>query len=197
MRVEKHSFLPQRGFTLIELMVGITILAILLAIAVPSFRGSMASSRVTSSTNEIVSALALARSEAIRRGTRISVCKSTNGTGCAAAGGWEQGWIVFVDTNRPGGDAAVNAGDVVLTRTGPQAGELSILGTAAVANYLSFAADGTVRNMAGTALAGRLRVCSTSTAINDARRAREIDVSSAGRIATSVVSLGAACAAPA
>lgn len=196
MRVGKHSFSPQRGFTLVELIVAIAILAILLGVAVPSFRGAIAANRVTSSTNELVGAMALARSEAIRRGSRISVCKSANGATCAAAGGWEQGWIVFVDTNRPGGDAAVNNGDVILTRTGVQPAGLSMLGAAAVANYVSFAADGSVRTMAGAAQAGRLRVCSTSTAVDDARRAREIDITSAGRLVTAVVNTGSACQAP-
>ena len=77
----KHSFTywpgrlrgPQAGFTLIELMVGVAIMGILLMVGVPSFQSAVASSRLTTSTNDVVSALALARTEAIRRGARVTV----------------------------------------------------------------------------------------------------------------------------
>ena len=177
-------------------MVGVAVLAILLAIAVPSFRSTVASNRLSATTNDVVGAIALARSEAIRRGVRVTVCKSAAGTACTTAGQWSQGWIVFVDTTRAGADAALDAGEVVVARGMATPGGVSIQGTATVANYLSFAADGTVRTLAGTALAGSLLVCSNAAALADTARARRLDLSSAGRVAASTVTATASCPAP-
>lgn len=180
--------------TLIELMVGITIMGILLAIGVPSFQSSIASSRLTGLNNDLVSTLALARSEAIRRGTRVTVCKSTNGTACVTTGDWAQGWIVFIDPTRITTDASVDAGETIVSSiTGIPAG-LNLVGEAAVANFISFAADGTTRSMIGAPQQGRLRVCSTSSSLPDSRRARDINVTVTGRVGTSTpASVGIAC----
>lgn len=98
--MKKHS-----GFTLIELMVTLAVAAILITVAVPSLRTIIQNNRITTQTNELVTAFNLARSEAIKRATLISVCASSTGVSCA--GNWEQGWIVFTD---PGNDGAVTAG---------------------------------------------------------------------------------------
>ena len=63
----------QRGFTLVELMIVITLLAVVAGIAVPSFRGMVADNRIAASTNSVVSALNYARSEALREGRRVEV----------------------------------------------------------------------------------------------------------------------------
>lgn len=196
MRLECAVPRAQRGLTLIELMVGVTVLSILLLFAVPSFQGTIARSRLTSSTNDLVSAMALARSEAIRRGTRVTVCKTANGTACTTSGGWQQGWLVFADPTRGSAAATVDAGETVIAVAGARPGNINVLGTANFANFVSFAADGTVRTMNGTSMAGRLRVCSNAGALTDATRARELDITSAGRLATTVVNVTSACVAP-
>src|SRR5687768_3569934 len=85
-----------RGFTLLELMVTLTVAGILLGVGVPSFVDMVRSNRAAANINELSTAFAIARNEAIRRGTNITVCRSTNGTACGAD--WADGWIVFVDT---------------------------------------------------------------------------------------------------
>lgn len=86
----------KRGFTLIELMVTIAVLAILLAVAIPSYQTFVMNSRMASQTNDLITALSLARSEAVKRAANVTVCASSNSTTAipTCTGGWAQGWIV-------------------------------------------------------------------------------------------------------
>src|SRR5512143_1298613 len=102
--------MKQWGATLLELMVVLAIAGILLAIGVPALAALAQSSRLSSSTNELVASLHLARSEAIKRNTRAVMCPSQTGNACAENGAWHQGWVVFHDPNN---NAALDAGEVV------------------------------------------------------------------------------------
>lgn len=118
MHIQSHY---NQGFTLIELMVTVSIAAILLGIAIPNFTSTITSNRLTTNANELVSALNLARSEAVKRGQQVVIRKT--GTN------WENGWQVFVDIDRdtPSSDAdtfnddgdanACEAGEDCLLRT--------------------------------------------------------------------------------
>jgi len=106
------------GFTLIELMVTISIAAIILGMAVPSFISTITSNRLTTNANELVTALNLARSEAVKRGLQVTVRrKGTTSTQ------WESGWDVFVDSdgsnafNDNGTDPLCEIGEDCLLRT--------------------------------------------------------------------------------
>lgn len=129
----------QRGFTLIELIVVMVIIGIAAGIAIPSFRGFTNSTNATTAANDLVSALNLARSEAVTRGRNVTVCKSANQTACTTSGNWAQGWIVFVDVD---GDGTVDAGDTLLrVYSGPK-GDTTMVGNANVDDRLTYAPTG-------------------------------------------------------
>jgi type IV fimbrial biogenesis protein FimT len=109
------------GVTLVELMFALTVLGILLAIAVPSFRGASLSSRLSAIANDLHSSVQIARSEAIKSNTTVTLCTSTNGTSCAASGDWEQGWIVLdVNDNVIDSHAALQDGYRVIEASGTE-----------------------------------------------------------------------------
>lgn len=87
----------ETGFTLLELMVSIGIVAILLAIGVPSFRYVTTANRVSAEVNGLLGDLQFARAEAIKEGQTVTVCASTDGGSCAGGSSWTGGWIVFSD----------------------------------------------------------------------------------------------------
>ena len=105
------------GFTAIELLVTVSIVAILAALAAPSFTPLIESWRVRQATEQLSSSLYFARSEAIKRGGQIAIQKLPNNTnGCTTATGnrdWDCGWFVCHDTNNNG---TCNVNEPVLQR---------------------------------------------------------------------------------
>jgi type IV fimbrial biogenesis protein FimT len=164
-----------RGFTLIELAIVLAIASILLGSAIPSFIGLVRSSRLTASTNDLLGSILLARAEAVKHRSRVALCKSTDGVSCAATGGWEQGWIVFHDTNNNG---LHDAGEQVVWRAQPLADNLRLSGNLNVAKYISYSPTGDAKLTSGAFQAGTITLCNVSAAKGDAR---QIVISAAGR----------------
>jgi type IV fimbrial biogenesis protein FimT len=84
----------ERGFTMMELLVAVSIAAVLFAIGVPMYRNASLGARLSAAANNLLASVQLARSEAIKRNVQVTLCASSDGATCAASGGWEQGWIV-------------------------------------------------------------------------------------------------------
>lgn len=146
-----------RGFTLIELMITLVILAVLVLIAAPSFTEMMNRNNVVSGTNEVVSLLQAARLESVRRNARVEVCPSTDGTTC---GGSNWGRTI----TRGAGGAVYR--DTTLDR------RLTVRGSAAVGNKILFRPDGLARSgtSATTVLNGQIEVCiNASRPVQNAR----------------------------
>lgn len=107
-----------RGFTLLELMIVVSLAAVILSLGVPGFQDFIRNNRHATELNNLISTLQVARSEAVSRNRRIGICPTTDNTNCAGNTNWEVGWMVFVDEN---GDGSRAGGDEVLrSYEGPQ-----------------------------------------------------------------------------
>lgn len=101
----------QRGLSLYDLLTSIGVVGALGVGAVGGLHPMLERQRLSTDVNLLVTHLALARSEAIRRATPVTVCKSATGAGCTPDSRWEDGWIVFVDANS---DEELDAGEVII-----------------------------------------------------------------------------------
>lgn len=128
-----------RGFTLIELMVTLAVLAILLTVALPNFQIFVMNGRMASQTNDLITALNLARSEAVKRAANVTVCASSDGASCT--GSWAAGWIVRDAAGTPirvqralgSGSTLTGGTDVASAITFTASGRTTIPTTATVA----------------------------------------------------------------
>ncbi|MBD3641302.1 MAG: GspH/FimT family pseudopilin [Marinobacter sp.] len=149
------------GFTLLELLVTITILGIIATYAIPSFRQMILNNRLTAQTNETTSIISFARSEASKLRTGVvTICGSADSATCSGNAALETGLIVFRDDDM---DAAVDAGtDTLLKVSGALAGgnTLRILDmTSDGGNYVQFDNKGFPRASATNNVAGTFILC--------------------------------------
>ncbi|HEX7048558.1 MAG TPA: GspH/FimT family pseudopilin [Gammaproteobacteria bacterium] len=111
------------GFTLIELIVTISVAAILVGIGIPSMTDLMKTNRRASAVNSLVSQMQLARSTAASRGVAVSLCHSSNASSCSGQEDpdWAQGWVLFIDNNQDGnpdatdGNGNMDAGETLVS----------------------------------------------------------------------------------
>lgn len=146
------------GFTLVELMVTVAVLAILIGLAVPSFVDVTLGSKLREQANDMVAAVALARSEAVKRNQRVTLCASSNGSSCLSSGGWHQGWIV-----RSAGGAVIQVhvaspSGFQITDTADGALSVDLLPTGAASDSLE------------------LKICRSSPAVGDQERLVKISL---------------------
>lgn len=164
-----------QGFTLIELLVAVMVLAVLATIATPSLVAMIDSAKLTSASNDLLAHLHLARSEAIKRNSRVVLCKSADGAACSESGGWEQGWIVFHDADN---DSERSGSETIIQRQLPLAASLRLTGNQNVAKYVSFSPSGATKLVGGNFQAGKLTVCRHSA---EGGEARQIVLNAVGR----------------
>lgn len=171
----------EAGLTLMELLVTIAVLGVLLGIGLPAFGGLVQENRLTAATNHFVAALHATRSEAVRRNLRVTLCKSANADQCVATGGWEQGWIVFVDSDSTG---ERSEDDPILIVGGGFRDGISIAGNAMVENYISYVGLGSTRRANGSLQMGTITLCAGDSG-------RRIIISRTGRARVQSAQCGA------
>lgn len=92
----------QRGFTLIEMLIAVALLAVILTTAIPALGRFVEQQRLTAAANQLVGHLQFARGQAINHNTRVAACPSSDGLTCTGGNRWEIGWIVYLDPNQAG-----------------------------------------------------------------------------------------------
>lgn len=166
------------GFTLLELLVTIAVVAILTVWAVPGFGNMIQESRRAAANNELITTLTYARTIAISRRVPVIVCKSTNATTstptCSTSGTdyWDSGWFAYVDNN---GNGSFDSGtDEVIRAHESLISGITLRGNTAFANQIAFSSAGITAN-------GTFAICDKRGWPNGARA---IDVKLGGRVET-------------
>lgn len=142
--------MPARGFTLLELIVTLTVLIILMAVGVPSFSKQIRNNNLNTATLELYQAVQLARTRAVATNSRVTL---------RAAGDWQQGWRIFLDPNHNGMREPT---ELLIAEAGPNP-NLSIRGNQPLQSYISFIGTGEGRyatgRYGGAFQAGALTLC--------------------------------------
>ncbi|MDH3588998.1 MAG: GspH/FimT family pseudopilin [Gammaproteobacteria bacterium] len=152
-----------RGFTLIELLYALTVLALVLAVGAPSFQSAVQNSRMSSSVNNMIATLQMARSEAIKRRQPVKLCVNLEDDDSCDAGDsdtdvfWHEGWMVFTD---PNDNDMVDTGEQVIRREGkmPKAVRVSTPSGQSLQVSLSYLPSG-FPDLGGLDAAGVLVFC--------------------------------------
>lgn len=161
-----------QGFTLHEALVSLTLVGIL-SVGAIGFTRLVQNSRIATEVNTLVADLSLARSEAIKRGRPVTICKSDTGLNCNTVAAWHDGRIVFADTNESG---ALDDGEDVV-RVGQKLRQGLSLSYSAfgpgASNYIIYQPSGMTKSQNGT-----FRFCDSTTA-------RTVILYKTGRVRTS------------
>lgn len=144
------------GFTLLEALVSMAVMGILVSLAAPAMLGLQARQQLQGQGEAFLSSLVLARSEALRRQERVSVCAQGLQGQCDTLGRWRQGWLVFADANHNGlrepGEMLIEARPAV-----PLA--LQVEARSTVKTYFSYNAEGRSASVSGAFMAGTWSFC--------------------------------------
>ena len=125
-----------KGYTLIELLTTVAIVGILTSLALPAFDNIQARNAMAGSVNLFLAQLHLARSTAVTREWRITLCPTSNGTDCNDDHkAWQDGYLIFDDTNK---NRQHDAGEQIISYQEKAAGTVKILSSSAYRNRISF-----------------------------------------------------------
>lgn len=198
--MKRQNFLPyfNSGFTLQELMLALAIFGVLSAFGVPGYIGYVRNGELSNSTTSLFSDMYYARSEAIKRKEKVTLCRSADAMAdnpvCGGANNtWSDGWIVFVDVD---GAANTYDGNDVLLKVGtPPSDNVEIVSNGNADQYIEYNTDGSLNiNLAPSVYA----VCADydQDGDYDEDRGREIRINPIGRPVITVGSI-ASCDNPA
>jgi type IV fimbrial biogenesis protein FimT len=169
---ERYRRTTGRGFTFIEIMIALVIFGLLLTAALPlTAIGLPLSSWRTTPISSPIHSMSLV-SEAIKHGYRVNLCKTRDRRQCSDVGGWEQGWLLFVDENRSG---QVEDDTMVLRREGPAGNGITMHGNRPVEDYVSYTSLGDARLLSGALQMGTFVICKPG------QNARKVVLANSGR----------------
>jgi type IV fimbrial biogenesis protein FimT len=183
------------GYSLIELMTMLAVVAIVMSFGVPMLKTYFQGNRMVTNTNDLIASISLARSEAIRRGIRTSICKSSNADSaapvCDTTANWQDGWIVFVEDATGAargafGDYETGNGDL-LVRVHPAAKGSNVTikpQDNSIKDYVSFTSRGLPKLDDGGGQSGVFSICDERGLTNSAGNviARGVELNVAGRV---------------
>jgi len=163
------------AFTLVELAVALAIAALLAAAAVPAFHGWLSAYQLANHARHLAETMTRARTEAIRRGHRVNLCKSADRQHCAGQGRWEAGFVVFVDVNR---DGRIDPDEPLLGIDGPAPPGITIEANRPLDDYVSYTSLGHARMLNGALQMGTFTLCRSG------QRALLVVLANSGRVRT-------------
>ena len=167
------SAIRSAGMTLVEVLVALAIVGVVLSTSLPNWGGFLAEREQRDLAEALMQTLLQARSEAIKRGTRVDVCPGA-GNACATnPAGWESGWIVFADNDRNGGKGIA---EPVIARAPATSPGVTIRGNRPVADYVSYTSLGQARRIDGALQMGTFTVCRAGLS------ARKVILAGSGRV---------------
>jgi type IV fimbrial biogenesis protein FimT len=141
---------------MIELMIALAIFALALGFGIPSYGQWIASRQLANHAEYLKETLNAARSEAVKRGMRVNLCKSRDRKQCDHAAAWDAGWIMFADENR---DGSIEAGENVIKSEGPARDQITVSANRPLADYVSYTSFGYARMLNGALQMGTFIVC--------------------------------------
>lgn len=174
------------GFTLLETLIVLAIIGIMSAYAMPSFLQSMNRATVTTQTSAFASAIRVARTEAIRRGRMVTLCRSDNpeaaapacAAGAGGAVGWASGWVIFEDSSPAGARGNIDANETVISVQSPFNGSGGFVDQSNGTSFLSFSPSG----MPFGVINRTFRVLPTGANAATSAVARTLILSATGRV---------------
>lgn len=166
------------GFTIIELLVVLSIVAITSAVVIPGMSSFVVDSRVSSNVNEFIAAMTLARTEAVRRGALVTICRSSNADSAQAScdgGGndWASGWLVYQENSSSNGIGTFDSGEVVVQRRGTLASGVQAQASPAI--------SGVTFNSMGEPIGGAQGTMSFDFSVNN-KAPRKVCINRNGRV---------------
>jgi len=138
---------------MLELMTAMAVAMIILTVGVPSFTSLSRNNSMTTQSNAFLATLNVARAEALKTNTQVTVCKSADNANCDDGLGWNSGWIIFLDTDANGTRAG---GETLLWARAGLSGKNTLV-SASFNNFIAFAPNG--MSIGSTANAGFFRLC--------------------------------------
>ncbi|MBL4826885.1 MAG: GspH/FimT family pseudopilin [Spongiibacteraceae bacterium] len=153
------------GFTLIELMITLGVLAVVMSVGIPAFNSTITRNNVVAEANRLLSSINFARSQAVTKGQVVTLYRAG-----ATSQNWSQGWFVFTDTGGEGVEDFV-VGDIQLKNMETSASSMTIQSNISASNAISFNASGRIINLGNIELA----ICDSNLTSNVPGRLIEIN----------------------